>query len=74
MKEAEEELDPVRFVRIHRSAIVAIDQITKVSRLASGGHTVELRGGRCLRSSRQFAARVRALCRGEGGPADPAAH
>jgi two-component system LytT family response regulator len=71
MKEAEEELDPVRFVRIHRSAIVAIDQIAKVSRLASGAHTVELRGGRCLRSSRQFAARVSALCRGQGGPADP---
>jgi two-component system, LytTR family, response regulator len=63
MKQAEEELDPERFVRIHRSAIVAIDRILTVKTHDSGGHVVELKGGVQLRSSRQYGDRVRALLR-----------
>ena len=63
MKQAEEELDADRFVRIHRSAIVAIDRISTVKSHESGGHVVELKGGVQLRSSRQYADRVRALLR-----------
>ena len=63
MKQAEEELDPERFVRIHRSTIVAIDRILTVKSHESGGHVVELRGGVQLRSSRQYADRVRSLLR-----------
>ena len=63
MKQTEEELDPARFVRIHRSAIVAVDRILAVKSQASGGHLLELRGGTHLRSSRQYADRVRALLR-----------
>ena len=63
MKQAEEELDPERFVRIHRSTIVAVDRILTVKSHESGGHVVELRGGVQLRSSRQYADRVRALLR-----------
>jgi two-component system LytT family response regulator len=63
MKQAEQELDPERFVRIHRSAIVAIDRIVSISSHESGGHTLQLRGGVRLRSSRQYADRVRALLR-----------
>jgi two-component system, LytTR family, response regulator len=64
MKEAEDELDPARFVRIHRSAIVALDRITSIASSDAGGHVLELRGGVRLRSSRQYADRVRALLRG----------
>jgi two-component system, LytTR family, response regulator len=63
MKQAEEELDPDRFVRIHRSAIVAVDRIVTVRTHESGGHVIELKGGVQLRSSRQYADRVRALLR-----------
>ena len=63
MKQAEEELDPARFVRIHRSAIVAVDRILTIKSHDSGGHVVELKGGVQLRSSRQYADRVRAILR-----------
>ena len=64
MKQAEDELDPAKFVRIHRSIIVAIDRILTVRSHESGGHVIELQGGVQLRSSRQYADRVRALLRG----------
>lgn len=63
LKEAEEELDPQRFVRIHRSTIVAIDRVMSVRRLESGVHVVQLHGGARLRGSRQYADRVRKLLR-----------
>ena len=63
MKEAEQELDPRHFVRIHRSLLVAVDRILTVKSHESGGHEVELKGGVKLRSSRQYAERVRALLR-----------
>jgi two-component system LytT family response regulator len=63
MKQAEDELDPERFVRIHRSTIVAVDRFLTVKSHDSGGHVVELKGGVQLRSSRQYADRVRALLR-----------
>jgi two-component system LytT family response regulator len=64
MKSAEDELDPERFMRIHRSTIVAVDRIASVSRKASG-HIVRLTTGVRLRTSRQYAARVRALLSGD---------
>jgi len=63
MKQAEDELDPDRFVRIHRSAIVAVDRIVTVRTHESGGHVIEIKGGVQLRSSRQYTDRVRALLR-----------
>ena len=63
MKQAEDELDPERFVRIHRSVIVAVDRILTVRSHDSGGHVIELKGAVQLRSSRQYADRVRALLR-----------
>ena len=63
MKQAEDELDPDRFVRIHRSAIVAVDRILTVRTHESGGHVIEIKGGVQLRSSRQYTDRVRALLR-----------
>ncbi|HEX6314211.1 MAG TPA: LytTR family DNA-binding domain-containing protein [Gemmatimonadaceae bacterium] len=63
LKEAEEELDAARFVRIHRSTIVAIDRVTSVRRNDAGIHVVQLRTGERLRASRQYADRVRRLLR-----------
>jgi len=61
MKEAEDQLDPKQFVRIHRSAIVALDRIVSITSNESQGYVVELKGGTRLRSSRQYAEQVRQL-------------
>ena len=63
MKDAEDELDPARFVRIHRSAIVAVDRIQSIRSADGGGHVIELQDGVELRSSRQYVHRVNALLR-----------
>jgi two-component system LytT family response regulator len=63
MKEAEDDLDPKSFVRIHRSAIVAVDRVQSIRGNDSGGKVIEMRDGAKLRSSRQYASRVRSLLR-----------
>ena len=60
MKDAEDQLDPRHFVRVHRSAMVAIDRIASVS-AGDSGHVIELRSGMKLRSSRHYADSVRGL-------------
>jgi two-component system LytT family response regulator len=60
MKDAEEQLDPRKFVRVHRSAMVAIDRIVSVN-ASDAGHVIELRSGMKLRGSRQYAEQVRGL-------------
>ena len=47
-------LDPQRFLRIHRSAIVRIDAIREVELLASGRYRVNLHGGLRLVSGRSY--------------------
>ncbi|HTM24602.1 MAG TPA: LytTR family DNA-binding domain-containing protein [Vicinamibacterales bacterium] len=61
MNDLDEELDPLRFVRIHRSTLVATDRIVSIQPRESGGYVVELRTGIRLNSSRGYADRVRAL-------------
>lgn len=61
MKEAEDQLDPKQFVRIHRSAIVALDRIVSITSNESQGYVVELKGGTRLRTSRQYSEQVRQL-------------
>lgn len=61
MNELVEELDPSRFVRIHRSTLVAADRIVSIEPRDSGGHVVALRNGVRLNSSRGFGRNVRAL-------------
>lgn len=63
MKEAEARLDPERFVRIHRSTIVAIDRIGSIRSSERGGWIVTLADGTDLPSSRSYTARVRRLLR-----------
>jgi two-component system LytT family response regulator len=61
MKQAEDELDSDKFIRIHRSAIVAVNRIHGIRNTESGGHIVELNDGVQLRSSRQYFRRVNRL-------------
>ncbi|HUE85155.1 MAG TPA: LytTR family DNA-binding domain-containing protein [Vicinamibacterales bacterium] len=58
------ELDPRRFLRVHRSAIVQIDRIRELMPVGGGDYAVTLRDGTRLTLSRTFRERVlRALGR-----------
>jgi two-component system LytT family response regulator len=52
MQTLEERLDPRRFFRIHRSAIVRIDRVESLLKGAGGDYEVQLRGGMLLPVSR----------------------
>ncbi|HEY0969933.1 MAG TPA: LytTR family DNA-binding domain-containing protein [Gemmatimonadales bacterium] len=52
MQELEERLDPSRFIRVHRSAIVRLDLIESIIRGAGGDYAVKLRGGARVKVSR----------------------
>jgi two-component system LytT family response regulator len=61
LRDLELRLDPRRFVRIHRSAIVAIDRVAELLPSAHGDHRVRLRDGTELKLSRTRRGRLRAL-------------
>ena len=63
MRGLEAKLDPAQFVRMHRSAIVAIDRIDGVQPRDAGEYLVTLRDGTRLVSSRAYSDRIRALLR-----------
>ena len=52
MQILEERLDPSRFIRIHRSAIVRLDLIETPLRGPGGDYPVRLKGGVGLKGSR----------------------
>jgi two-component system LytT family response regulator len=52
MQALEERLDPTRFMRVHRSAIVRLDLVELLHRGAGGDYQVQLRGGMRLPVSR----------------------
>ena len=57
----ESQLDPKKFLRIHRSAIVKIDRIKELQPWFGGEYVVVLRDGRKLTLSRTYRARVQQL-------------
>jgi two-component system LytT family response regulator len=63
LQDVARELDPQRFVRIHRSIMVAVDRIAAVRPRDSGGYVIELANGAELRASRRYADDVRGLLR-----------
>jgi two-component system LytT family response regulator len=67
MADLEKKLDPARFARIHRSAVVNIDRIERITPAWHGDFEVLLAGGQRLRLSRNF--RERLLGDGRGAPA-----
>jgi two-component system LytT family response regulator len=52
----EQQLDPSKFARIHRSVIVNLTQVTMLKPWFSGDYVVVLKGGRELRLTRTFTA------------------
>ncbi|MBS0664295.1 MAG: LytTR family transcriptional regulator [Verrucomicrobia bacterium] len=52
-------LDPARFLRIHRSRIVNVDRIERISRDAERGYCVQLRDQRRLRIGEHYLNHVR---------------
>jgi two-component system LytT family response regulator len=63
MHGVEAKLDPEEFVRVHRSAIVAIDRIRSIEAREAGEYLVTLRGGATFVSSRGYSHRIRSLLR-----------
>ena len=59
LKDLEARLDPARFVRLSRSALVAVDTIAKVSPMPGGTYVVTLRTGQQLPVSRTRARVLR---------------
>lgn len=61
MSSLEERLDPNRFIRIHRSTIVNVDRLRKLSPSFEGEYVVVLQDGTKLRLSRGYQDRIRSL-------------
>ena len=57
----EKKLDPERFVRVHRSAVVAVAAIRELESDGEGGYRARLRDGTEVRVSRSCAPRFRSL-------------
>jgi len=58
LSDLEKKLDPVRFVRIHRSTIVNLERIAQIQPTQNGDFNVVLTDGTALRLSRVFRDRV----------------
>jgi two-component system LytT family response regulator len=63
LKAMEKKLDPERFARVHRSAIVNLSSIAELKPLDHGDYEVTLRDGTQLTATRKFSPRLRALHR-----------
>ncbi len=62
LQELEQQLDPARFWRIHRNAIVRVGAVARVSRNATGQLVVHLRrGDRTIPVSRAYARRFKQM-------------
>jgi len=61
MAALEARLDPARFIRIHRSTIVNVDRLRKLSPSFEGEYAVVLHDGTKLRLSRGYHDRIKAL-------------
>jgi two-component system LytT family response regulator len=61
LSELEQRLDPRRFVRIHRSAVVNVERIREITRNTSGDASATLRDGSVVRISRTYRPRLEAL-------------
>jgi two-component system LytT family response regulator len=72
MRDLEARLDPRRFVRIHRSTIVALDRVAELRPSAHGDHCVRLRDGTDLRLSRTRRGQLRNLLATQTPPATSA--
>lgn len=61
LKALEQKLDPARFVRVHRSAMVNLTRVRELQPLAHGDYDIVLHDGTRLTASRTFSERLRAI-------------
>jgi two-component system, LytTR family, response regulator len=61
MKDLEAKLDPEHFMRVHRSAIVAVAAITTLEPLSHGEYNAVLASGVTIQTSRSYADNLRRL-------------
>ena len=61
IKSLETRLDPAKFVRVHRSAIINVDRLRKLQPYFHGEYVITLQDGTTLTSSRTYSERLRAL-------------
>jgi two-component system LytT family response regulator len=61
IKSLESRLDPSKFVRVHRSAIINVDRLRKLQPYFHGEYVITLHDGTTLTSSRTYSDRLRAL-------------
>ena len=61
MKQLEEMLNPLKFLRIHRSTIVNADRINSAQSLTNGEFLLSLEGGAKLKVSRSYRDKIREL-------------
>ena len=59
--ELESSLDPSRFSRVHRSAIVQMNAIKSVQSLLNGDYVLLLKNGKEIRASRTYRQRIKKL-------------
>lgn len=59
MSQLESQLDPARFMRVHRSAIVALDRVRRLETQGGGAGRVQLKDGTWVPVSRSRIANVR---------------
>ena len=64
LSEFESRLDPRKFVRIHRSAIVNLDRVLELREVSRGDYVVILKSGAKLKLSRARRARLEQLLGG----------
>lgn len=57
----EAKLDPTRFLRVHRSAIVSVERIKELQPLFHGEYLITLRNGKNLTSSRNYSDKLQTL-------------
>ncbi|MFX1485485.1 MAG: LytR/AlgR family response regulator transcription factor, partial [Promethearchaeota archaeon] len=58
LRDLEAQLDPAKFVRIHRSHIINIDSINELQTWFHGDYNVILKDGTSLRLSRRYSERL----------------
>ncbi|MBC7790912.1 MAG: response regulator transcription factor [Anaerolineae bacterium] len=61
MKAVEAKLNPAKYVRVHRSAIVNVDRIASLEPYFHGEYVLTMKDGAKLTSSRSYSARLREL-------------
>ena len=63
MKTLEARLDPARFVRVHRSAIVDVTRLVRAEPLGHGEYRLQLASGAQVETSRAYSAKVQEILR-----------